>query len=164
MTVPTAAGVTLYRIGTDAPAYEAHDLSGTGSKFSAGRWNRSGQAVVYASTTRALACLETLVHLARRQPLALNRYLVEIVVPDDAWHARTRFDQSLHVGWDAEPPGLVSLAWGRTWLQGSTSLLAEVPSAIVPEEANVLINPAHPEIVRVTARKVRRWRYDPRLR
>ena len=46
---------------------------------------------------------------------------------------------------------------------GKTSLLAKVPSIIVPEEWNVLINPAHPDISSVKATKVRKWIYDMRL-
>jgi RES domain-containing protein len=45
---------------------------------------------------------------------------------------------------------------------GSSALLV-VPSVIVPEEFNVLINPQHPDSARITAAKVRKWLYDPRL-
>ena len=55
---------TVYRIGTDAPDYEADDLSGKGAEITGGRWNEKGMAVVYAADSRSLACLETLVHLA----------------------------------------------------------------------------------------------------
>jgi RES domain-containing protein len=50
--------VVLWRIAADTPAYEAHDLSGKGAELSGGRWNRKGTPVVYASVSRALACLE----------------------------------------------------------------------------------------------------------
>jgi hypothetical protein len=53
----------VWRIGTDTPAYEADDLSGAGARATGGRSNAAGVAVVYASRTRALACLETVVHL-----------------------------------------------------------------------------------------------------
>ena len=66
------------------------------------------------------------------------------------------------VGWDAIPEGLVSRAAGSAWLGlGRTALLA-VPSVIVVEEDNVLINPAHPDAKRVTATKVR-FVYDHRV-
>src|SRR4051794_4873417 len=54
---------TVWRIGTDTPAFDADDLSGAGAKATGGRWNAAGAGVVYASQTRALACLETVVHL-----------------------------------------------------------------------------------------------------
>jgi RES domain-containing protein len=119
--------------------------------------------LLYTATTRALACLETLVHLAPGGAFPFNRYLVEIDVPAAAWEHRVVFDTAGFVGWEAEPPGMVSLAWGTAWAAKGVSLLAEVPSAIVPEESNVLLNPAHPEMAAVLVRKVRRWLYDPRL-
>ena len=119
--------------------------------------------MVYASTSRALACLETLAHLGSGD-LPLNRYLVAISVGDADWAARTEFNPASHVGWDAEPPGMVSLDWGTSWVFGRSSLLAEVPSVIVPEESNILINPRHPNAAVLGARKVRRWAYDTRLR
>ena len=158
-----SASVTLWRIATDTPDYEADDLSGKGAETTGGRWNRKGVAMVYASTTRSLACLETVVHLGSGDPLPLNRYLVEITLPIGLWDARAVFDSASQVGWDAEPAGKVSLDWGSSWAAGRTTLLAEVPSVIVPEELNVLINPKHPDIGAVRSRKVRKWTYDARL-
>ena len=154
--------VVLWRIAADTPAYEAHKLSGKGAEMSGGRWNRKGTPVVYASTSRALACLETVVHLTQT-PLPLNRYLVEIVVPQAAWNAAAGFDAAQAVGWNAEPAGKVSLDWGTAWAKGSSTLLARVPSVVVEEEFNVLINPIHPDLSLVRARKMRRWWYDSRF-
>jgi len=155
--------VSLWRIGADTPDYAADDLTGTGAERSGGRWNRRGTPLVYASTSRALACLETLVHLGTAG-LPLNRYLVEIRVPEADWTARTIFDPRVQVGWDSEPPGLISLDWGTRWAKAGASLLAEVPSVVVPEESNVLINPRHLRARALRARKLRRWTYDLRLR
>jgi hypothetical protein len=58
---------------------------------------------------------------------------------------------------------MTSLVWGTAWAAGGTTLLARVPSVVVPEEFNVLINPAHPDIVSLKAVKVRKWLYDARL-
>lgn len=157
----TAAAVLLWRIGTDTPLYEADDLSGKGAELSGGRWNRRGTPLVYAATSRALACLETVVHLGAGA-LPLNRYLVEITVPRPLWEAAMVFDPA-RVGWDAEPAGRVSLDWGTDWARRGESLLAQVPSVIVPEEVNVLLNPRHPAMAQVRARKIRRWQYDSRL-
>lgn len=155
---------SLWRIATDTPDYTADDLGGKGAEISGGRWNRKGTRVLYTSTTIALACLETIVHL-NAGGLPLNRYLVEIIIPPAAWKARTVASPSdLPVGWDAEPAGKISLDYGMGWLSSRKTLLLQVPSVIVPEEANVLINPAHPGATRITATKRRRWLYDPRLR
>lgn len=84
-------------------------------------------------------------------------------MPAAAWAACVELDGATLVGWDALPAGKVSLDWGTTWAMDGRSLLARVPSVIVPEEFNVLINPAHADIVRLNARKVRKWVYDARF-
>ena len=153
----------LWRIGVDAPTYEADDLSGKGAELTGGRWNDPGVPMIYAAMTRSMACLETLVHL-NAGGLPLNRYLVEITAPDALWtQARRESEDSLSVGWDATPPGRVSTSFGTDWVRSQSTALLIVPSAIIPEECNVLINPVHPDSAHVTASKVRRWTYDPRL-
>jgi RES domain-containing protein len=154
--------VELWRIAADTPDYGADDATGEGARRTGGRWNRPGLPVLYTSTTRALGCLEVLVHLSGMKNLPLNRYLVRIDVSDAAWAARTVFHVADHVGWDTEPPGLVSLDWGASWHKNGT-LLAEVPSIVVPEETNVLINPQATEMRLVKVQKVRRWDFDTRL-
>jgi RES domain-containing protein len=153
----------IWRIATDTPLYEADDLSGAGAQATGGRWNEAGLAMVYASSSIALACLETLVHL-NAGGLPFNRYLVQIAVPGDIWAAaKTETPATLKVGWEAQPAGRASIAFGSDWLRSGATTLLRVPSAIVPEEANILINPAHPGASRIGAAKVRRWLYDPRL-
>ncbi len=155
--------VALWRIATDSRDYEAHDLSGKGAEKSGGRWNRPGRPLVYSATTIALACLETVVHL-NAAGLPLNRFLVRIDVPDDLWAARQVMQaRALPVGWSAVPGGKVSLDAGDQWLQSGATALLVVPSVIVPEEFNVLINPQHAHAARIQGEKVRPWFYDGRL-
>lgn len=155
--------VSLWRISPDTPAYSSDDLSGIGAKTTGGRWNRKNNAVVYASISIALACLETVVHLPSGLPL--NRYLVRIDVPDPVWASAQAFNAAVpsSVGWDAAPVGVVSLDEGDKWLASLGSALLLVPSVIIAEELNVLINPAHPDSKLIKATKIRRFAYDPRL-
>lgn len=153
--------IALWRIGVDTPDYTADDTSGTGARITGGRWNRKGHAVLYASSTIALACLETIVHL-KSEVLPLNRYLVRIEVTDDDWNARTVLAPTdLPVGWDALPEGKVSLDAGDSWITHASAAILVVPSVIVPEESNILINPLHARGLK--AEKVRKWVYDARL-
>ncbi|MBV8634791.1 MAG: RES family NAD+ phosphorylase [Burkholderiaceae bacterium] len=152
-----------WRIGADTPHYVADDLTGTGAKKSGGRWNRVDTPMVYAASNIALACLETIVHL-NASALPLNRYLVSINIPDALWQQAEVFDAAQHVGWDAEPAGIVSLDYGTQWVTAMRSAVLRVPSVIVPEEENVLINPLHADTVRITATKVRKLVYDGRIR
>ncbi|MEP6508201.1 MAG: RES family NAD+ phosphorylase [Gemmatimonadales bacterium] len=156
-------GVRCWRIAADTPLYLADDLSGEGARMTGGRWNRAGTPLIYTSISRALACLETIVHLAGADALPLNRYLVEITVPESSWKRRRVFKSDDYVGWDALPAGSASLDWGKAWAAGGETLIAEVPSVVVPEETNMLINPRHRDIAVITARKIRRWNYDMRL-
>jgi RES domain-containing protein len=153
----------VWRIATDTPDYGADDLTGKGAEMTGGRWNRKGTPLLYCACSISLACLETIVHLGGGAPLPLNRYLVRIAISPTAWKKRTVFDPGTNVGWDAQPPGLVSMDWGTRWAESSESLLAEVPSAIVLEESNVLINPRYRGASRLKPTKLRRWTYDLRL-
>jgi RES domain-containing protein len=153
--------IRVWRIATDAPGYTADDLTGTGAKLSGGRWNRPGSAMIYSASNISLAVLETFVHL-KAGGLPLNRYLVELAIPDEVWERATSLLPPA-IGWDAIPAGKVSLDEGDRWLKANTSALLVVPSVIVGEECNVLINPMHPDTQKISVHKVRKWVYDPRL-
>jgi RES domain-containing protein len=153
----------VWRIVADTPDYTADGLTGAGAKATGGRWNRRGVALLYCAENIALACMETFVHV-KSASLPLNRYLVRIEIPDVAWKAAINMSETkAPVGWDALPTGKVSLDAGDTWAGSGASALLLVPSVIVPEEKNILINPLHKDARGITATKVRKWLYDPRL-
>lgn len=153
----------VWRIATEAPTYRATDLTGTGAKITGGRWNSIGVPMLYSSTSIALAAIETIVHLSQGG-LPFNRYLVQIDIPNSVWTARQITSSILApAGWDAVPSGMASIQYGDQWLANNASAILEVPSIIVPEEQNVLINPAHKDTSSITAKIVRKWIYDPRL-
>ena len=155
--------VILWRISKETPDYKANDLSGGGAKKMGGRWNTKGMAVVYASSTIALATLETLAHLGDNISIR-NAFLVGITVPKSVWAARDIIAAaSLPPTWVAEPPGRASIDFGDAWLMSNAGALMLVPSIIVPEEYNVLINPAHPSAARMSSAVTRQYLYDPRL-
>ena len=153
----------LWRISVEAPTYTASDLSGKGAETTGGRWNAKGTSVVYSSTSIALAALETLVHFSAGS-LPLNRYLVRIEVPEKVWKQAACLNPKNIPGWDALPPGKSSVDWGQSWLLSGTSALAFVPSVIVPEENNCLINPSHADAALITAHVLRKWLYDSRIK
>ena len=153
----------LWRIGADSSTDQVDDLTGKGASITGGRWNEKGAPIVYKSLTRALACLETVVHF-NAGGLPMNRYLVQVDVPDAVWSASVEESAtSLAVGWEAEPPGMVSIDLGTAWLKAKTSALMIVPAVLISEELNVLINPSHPDSAGISGKKIRGWRYDPRL-
>lgn len=161
----SAAAVSVFRIARATRNWCADDLSGLGAARYGGRWNRERTPMVYASTHRSLAALEVLVHMREPHGMALPlvRYLVEIALPSAAWDAREEFDAARHPGWDTTPAGSVSIDWGTAWANGLRSLIALVPSVLMPEERNVLINPLHPDAAKVRVATLRPWNYDVRF-
>ena len=164
--------VSLWRIGTTVGKYTANDLSGGGSAAVGGRFNSIGTAVVYATLNVATAVLETVVHFGVGAKAHSNKYLVEIDVPNDIFEAREKMDiaQLETAGyrfWDAIPFSESSQPVGDLWVKAGTSLLLDVPSAILPHagipDKNILINPAHADLPRLQITRTDKFIYDPRL-
>lgn len=148
----------LYRL---ALSRHINDLTGAGARMYGGRWNAKGTPVLYTSESRALAVLEYLVHV----PLTLvpdGLALREFSVPDDVVMERLSAAR-LPAGWGSSPPSDVTVAQGEAWFQKGRALLLKVPSAVVPEEFNYLINPAHPGFGKITAGKAKPFAMDDRL-
>ncbi len=139
--------------------HAARAFSGEGAKKTGGRWNSHGVPVVYASRTKSLAALETLVHL---NPPVRFRFAMFRIYFDDSLVERLPNDR-LPWGWQAEPPAPSSKAIGDLWVREARSALLEVPSVIIPGESNYLINPAHPEFKRISVGKPEPFAFDPRL-
>jgi formylglycine-generating enzyme required for sulfatase activity/RES domain-containing protein len=162
--------ISIWRIASQGLTWKANDLSGNGSARYPGRWNSLNRPIVYSSSSIALACLETVVHLAGDDPLPFPRQLVRITIPSHHWQQRRMFANEEFSGWGSAPTPehaedwlAATRAWGDAWLLGLESLLAEVPSVIVPEETNLLLNPLHPAHGELKAEIVRPWVYDARL-
>ena len=84
-------------------------------------------------------------------------------VPDVVWAARMVTARPLPVGWNVVPEGIISRSIGSAWLAVGASALLVVPSVIINEEDNVLINPAHPDAALITTARVRQFVYDHRV-
>lgn len=152
--------VSFWRIATRGRTWEPTDLSGGGGAATGGRWNEKGVPALYAASSVALACLETLVHM-NQGGLPIARYLVELEVPQEVADSGLRLD--LPPDWNALPTSFAAAQAGTAWLKARSSLLLYVPSVIVPMESNVLLNPAHPDLARVKAVNHGPFRYDGRL-
>ena len=162
--------ISIWRIASQGLTWKGNDLSGSGAARYPGRWNSLDRPIVYSSSSIALACLETVVHLAGDDPLPFPRQLVRITIPRHHWEQRKMFANEELSGWDSAPTPehaenkfADTRAWGDDWLLGLKSLLAELPSVIVPEETNLLLNPRHPAHGELKAEIVRPWFYDARL-
>lgn len=133
---------------------------GEGARRNGGRWNSVGTAVVYTSGSLALALVETLVHL----PAGLLPAYTAIPIDfDETLVAAVRYED-LPPDWRAHPAPASTRAIGDRWVAGMRSALLRVPSVIVPTEFNYLLNPAHPDVGRVTTGAPMAFPFDPRLR
>ncbi len=158
MTTP----VSLWRIAKETPDYRADDMSGAGAAKVGSRWNLAGTPIVYSASTIALAALELYMHLGAISKLR-NYYLVRIVVPADVWKKREHLNAAKCPAWSAVPAGRASMSCGTMWADAKVSLLMEVPSVVVPEELNVLINPRHVDAALIKVSIERLFQFDPRM-
>lgn len=148
----------LWRITTRKWAL---DTKCEGARTYGGRWNPPGIAALYAGTTIELCALEKFVHLASvpAPPLVL----VAIDTPDkDGLIAQVTL-QDLPTGWSDLPISVAAQEFGRTWLDTTAQLLLLVPSAIIPEALNAVLNPAHPAYSKVALHIVREFNFDARM-
>ena len=146
----------LYRLGS---CRFADDISGEGSKLYGGRWNTVGVPAIYFASSRALAVLEVLVHL----PPAL--------LPSDFCMAIFKLEASafeitenqLPSGWNTFPFLKQVQLIGNAFFKEDKHILLKVPSAVVSEEFNYVMNPKHPEALRLTLLNKNLFTFDNRL-
>jgi RES domain-containing protein len=150
-------GAVVWRI---ARRPYALDRTGAGTRDTGGRWNRPGTAVIYAGRTVGIAALEKFVHAAGVVPPDL--VLVRIELPENCSVEEPHF-ADLPADWDAVPIGTGSMDFGTTWAQQTRSLVLHVPSAVIPEEGNAILNPHHLEYATVQMSILRDFHYDRRM-
>ena len=140
----------------------AQDLSGTGARIYGGRWNKKGTSVIYTSENRALATVEYLVHISSVSIIPDRLCIVTIEIPDTVRVAeiKTKYFPS---NWNKYPPPSKIPELGTEWIISNNSLLLRVPSAVVENEHNILINPIHPDMKYVKISDIRDYNLDNRL-
>ncbi|WP_105402076.1 RES family NAD+ phosphorylase [Neorhizobium sp. T7_12] len=132
------------------------DLSGGGGLVAPGRWHKQGSPIVYCCDHPSTALLEILVHVDA-EDLPLDFQLLKIHCPDEiAAQTITSGDVDLL---DTTETGQA----GNTWLVENKFCLLKVPSAILPEAANILVNPEHADAGKLTIEKAVRYPFDSRL-
>jgi RES domain-containing protein len=139
--------------------HAATAFSGEGAAKTGGRWNSRGVPVVYTSSTKSLAALESLVHL---NPPVFFKYVAIRIKFDDALIEIVP-PKTLPADWWVEPPPPSSKAVGDTWVRKARSAVLRLPSVIIPGEPNYLLNPAHPDFKKISIGKPERFAFDPRL-
>ncbi|MGC9451879.1 MAG: RES family NAD+ phosphorylase [Oceanipulchritudo sp.] len=150
--------LTAWRLVPQQRSDAAFD--GEGARLYGGRWNSPGHAAVYLADSRALAALETLVHSSPESQktayvLFEVSFAADLVTEIDIRPLREAL----------RSPTILpeTRRAGDAWLAGGRSPLLRVASAIIPEEINYLLNPAHPEFPLIEIGAARQFAFDPRL-
>jgi RES domain-containing protein len=119
-------------------------LTGLGGTYVDGRWHTKPRRVIYAAEHPALAMVEVLAHMnlsIDNVPIGLRLISIDV-----AKRAKRAPQPELPSGWQANQPTTRRI--GNQWLDAGDALLLPVPSAILPESRNYLINPLHPQAAR----------------
>lgn len=144
------------------PEFAKH-LDGEGSRIEGGRWNPIGLPALYTSQHLSLSVLEVYVHLPAQMHDDLPVLAaVQISIPDRAGIARVTRQQLAELLASASPLAACQ-GIGSAWISGGRDLVLQVPSVLVPEETNLILNPAHPRMREVKIAATRPFRFDPRL-
>jgi len=146
-----------WRIVKERHAATAFD--GEGALRVGGRWNSPGVRMVYASESKSLAALETLVHL---NPPVIFKYAA-IAIEFDEGLVEMIDASNLPTDWTQEPPSRTTQIIGDQWVKEARSAVLELPSIIIPSESNFLLNPAHPDFAKIAIGKPGTFSFDPRL-
>jgi RES domain-containing protein len=136
-------------------------LDGRGGLHAAARWHSQGHAIVYLAASPAGALVEVLVHLELDpQRLPASYRMLKAEAPDEAQPGRITA-ASLPNNWRDDL--MLTRSKGDEWLIADQSALLEVPSAILPETFNLLLNPRHPDAERITILWHQPFPYDRRF-
>lgn len=152
--------ITAWRI-TQA-VHEASAFSGIGAWLEGGRWNRKGIHMIYTAGSLALAALEMVVHLPK-DAILYNHYVC-IPVQFDSGQVIELAMPDLPENWNDNPPPESTQQIGSSWMIEKSSLVLKVPSSVIPEEHNFLINPLHPGASEMKTGKARPFKFDPRIK
>ncbi|HXS36048.1 MAG TPA: RES family NAD+ phosphorylase [Flavipsychrobacter sp.] len=127
----------------------------------AARWNSKDVKIIYTAETRALACLENVVHRNSRG-LQENFRIILIEIPRNV-HIEIINRDDLPTDWRKFSKMPFTQNIGNEWVKSAKSAVLKIPSVIIPEEHNYLINPAHSDFKHIKHLAQEQFEFDPRL-
>lgn len=135
-------------------------FSGEGARRYGGRWNKKGVPLVYTSCSQSLAMLEMLV---QDEPLRARYVMIPVEIPTGTKIDRISLDQ-LPTDWRDRAALEQLRTIGSDWAIQLSSAVLEVPSAVVPAEANYLLNSKHPDFAEISIGEPQELVTDLRLK
>lgn len=152
----------VYRI--EREKYLSTTLKGIGASMSQGfRWNSFNTRMTYTAESRALATLEVAVHLDLSEDLPDDRFYVEIEIPDDITIQEVNIED-LPADWNSKPPILITQTIGDDFINYNEAAILKVPSSIIPQEFNYLINPNHNDTLKISVLSTTKMVFDSRFK
>ena len=148
--------MTVYRICK--ARYPAND--GEGTRLAGGRWNHKGTPLVYCGATASLCALEVLAHSAK---LPADMIVIGARIPKSV-SIRTIEETDLPVNWSGPVATKKTKDIGTTWAKSGATAVLSVPSVVVPNERNYLLNPAHPDFSQIRFSAPKPFVFDKRLK
>jgi RES domain-containing protein len=148
----------VYRLSR---ATYANDLSGKGSSFKGARWNSIGMEMIYTAESRALALAEVMVHFSAAM-MPPDYRMVTIDIPDDLAIQQLSVDE-LPREWNVFPYLSSTQSVGDSFIQENKFSILRVPSAVVPGDFNLLLNPHHADFRKITIEKIEKFPFDNRI-
>jgi RES domain-containing protein len=140
--------------------YAADAATGEGARLFGGRWNSRGVRVVYASTSLALAAVETFVNLEPNlQPIDLVS--IEGEIPDEFKIGRLNTKELPARWYEARDDSL--RRFGDQWIRAAETPALLVPSAAIRGDWNVLLNPAHQAFPKIRFQEPKEFAFDARM-
>lgn len=136
-------------------------FSGFGAAAAGGRWSPAGLHVVYASQHLSTAALERFVHLPKPIPTAMK--FIKFAISFNGVAIERPPISSLPADWRAEPVAVASQQFGEDWYRRAETTVLAIPCAIIPEEENYVLNPAHPDFKRLGIGIPEPFTFDPRM-
>ena len=127
----------------------------------AARWNKEGQKVIYTAESRSLACLENVVHRSKRGLNGLFKILI-IEIPD---HLKMEIpeEKTLPKGWNKTYNYRACQKIGSLWISSGSTAILKVPSALVPQESNYILNTLHPDFQSIRLVDAEEFYFDSRF-
>ena len=136
-------------------------FDGEGARRHGGRWNHTGTSVVYVSGSLSLAALELFVHVDI-DTAPNDLVAIQVDIPDTLTIETIKIE-SLPRDWRRYPGAEDLKDVGTAWASKASTAILAVPSAVIPEERNYLLNPVHRDFKRIRLRKPVTFRFDVRM-
>lgn len=148
----------VYRLVTEI---FATDLSGEGARLFGGRWNHKGVPCVYAVSSRAMAVLEFAVNIdAHNMPKHLQLVTIDV----DEKSMTIIKNSELPKEWASYPATSATKDFGSDLLSEKKYSIIQLPSSVIPQESNYLLNPLHTAAQKWKIISVEKYPFDKRIK